>query len=72
MLTPSQTNFWTSSKKNWADKKNGIGATIRIGGEIQCLMYAGFFRQFFVLWNWIDVSPAMVRMLIFQEIVDGN
>ena len=29
-------------------------------------------RHFFVLWYWIDVSPAMFKMLISKEIVDGN
>ena len=24
------------------------------------------------LWYWIDVPPAMVKMLISKEIVDGN
>ena len=36
-------------------------------GPIQSLS-----RHFFVLWYWIDVSPAMVEMLISNEIVDGN
>jgi hypothetical protein len=29
-------------------------------------------RHFFVLWYYIDVSPAIVKMLISKEIVDGN
>ena len=29
-------------KKNLTKKKNGIGATIRIGQEIQCLPYGDF------------------------------
>ena len=28
--------------------------------------------HFFVLWYFIDVSPAMFKMLISKEIVDGN
>ena len=33
------------------------------------LKYLG---HFFVLWYWIDVSPAMIKMLISKEIVDGK
>ena len=28
--------------------------------------------HFFVLWYWIDVSPAIFKMLISKEIVDGK
>ena len=28
--------------------------------------------HFFVLWYWIDVSPAIVNILVSKEIVDGN
>ena len=44
---PPQIFFLTSSKKNWDQikrrEKNCIGATIRVGWDIQCLPYAGFF-----------------------------
>ena len=29
-------------------------------------------RHFFVLWYWIDGSPAIFKMLISKEIVDGK
>ena len=28
--------------------------------------------HFFVLWYWIDVSPAMVKIWVSKEIFDGN
>ena len=46
-MDPTKKILSTSSKKKIDNHplppKNGIGATIRFGQEIQCLPYAGFF-----------------------------
>ena len=42
--------FFTAIKKN---KKNGLGASIRIGWEIQCLPYAGLLVR---LLGWSEIT----------------
>ena len=49
----------------------GIGATIRIGREIQCLPYAGFFYQWFdfgLIWSLANMVAILhlVHLLLFS------
>ena len=45
---------------------------LRILLLLVCSFLICLLRHFFVLWYWIDVSPAMVKIFFSKEIVDGN
>ena len=51
---------WTPSTAKKKKEENGIGASIRIGREIQCLSYAGFL-------DWV-----LIFLFSFSDMQDIN